>query len=140
MPFFKLKQHATPGICEPQLFNEAECKQMKHKIADYVKQCLKERLDKEPGNVRITIVDDMIIIRNEHYLTKMEKYIIGKESTGVETVRSIRIDAVTGIINEGGLVSFIEELIHAKALYSLYDVYPEDEQCVLLFVFDKKLA
>jgi len=105
-----------------------------------MKQYIKNKLDKGPDGMRVTITDNMIILRSERYLTRMEKYIIKNEPTGVATVKSIRTDAVTGIINEGGPISFIEELVQAKAVYVVYDSYPQDEYCIIILVFDRILA
>jgi len=140
MTFYKLKQHAIPGICTPKLFDDSERKHIQHQIANYVKQCIKKKLDKGPDGMRVTISDNMIIIRIERYLTKMEKYVIEKEPNGVETVRCMRTGAATGIINEGEIIFFMEKLVQAKAVYALYDSYPQDEYCVMLFMFDRILA
>ncbi len=140
MPFYKLQQLATPGICEPRFLDEQERRQIQHQIANYVKQCIKEKVDKGPEAMQVTIVNDMIIIRSEGYLTRIEKYIIEKEPGGAETVKSMRADAIAGILSEGELVSYLEEQVGAKATYSMHDSYPQDEYCIWLFLFDRKLA
>lgn len=140
MSFYKLRQHAIPGISEPRLLDEQERKKIQHQIANYVKQCIKEKVDKGPEGMQVTIVNDMVIIRSEGYLTRIEKYIIEKEPAGAETVKSMRTDAIAGIISEGELVSFLEEQVGAKATYSMHDSYPQDEYCIWLFLFDRKLT
>lgn len=140
MAFYKLKEHATPGICEPRLLDEQERKQIQHQIANHVKQCIKEKFDKGPEAMQVTIAGDMIIIKSGGYLTRIEKYIIEKEPGGAETVRSIRADAVAGIVSEGELIAFLEQQVGAKATYSMHDSYPQDEYCIWIFLFDRQLA
>lgn len=140
MPFYKLHEHAKPGIYKPQLFDEAIRKRKQDQIADYVKQCIEEKLDEASGNVKVTIVDDMIIIRTEGYLSKIEKYIIQNQEDDVENIRSVRITAISGLIRERVLISFLEDTVNAEAIYCLFDLYPKDEYCIWLIMFDQKLA
>lgn len=142
MPFCKLREqeHSKPGIYKPLLFDEATRKQKQHKIGNYLKLCGKEKFDKGPEGIRVTIVDNFIIIRTERYLTKMEKFIIKNDSGGAEQIRAVRENIISGMIHEGEAIPFIENLLDAKAIYCLHDSYPEDEYCIWLIVFDRQLA
>ena len=140
MAFYKLKQSSPLAFMEPKLFDEQERKKVQHQIANYVKQCIKEKCDKGPEAMQVHITGDMVIIKSGGYLTRIEKYIIQKESTGVETVKAMRSDAMSGMINDGELVSFLEEQVGARAVYSMHDSYPQDECCIWMFLFDRKLV
>lgn len=139
MPFLKLQEHATPGIYQPRLFDKAERKQIQHQIANYIKQVAKEKLDKGPEAMRVTMADDMVIIKSEHYLTKMELFII-QNPDGVETVRSARSDAIAGVLQDGEVLGFLEKITLAKAIYTLYESYPQDNYCIWVFMFDRMLV
>ncbi|MGG0717030.1 Na-translocating system protein MpsC family protein [Robertmurraya massiliosenegalensis] len=140
MPFCKLQAYAKPGINKPLLFDEIKRKKIQHKIANYWKQCGKEKFDKGPDGTRVTIVDDLVIIRTERYLTKMERFVIDNESDGAEYIRSLRVNVLDGAIQEGELISTIEKMVEATAIYCIHDSYPSDEYCVMIIVFDRQLA
>lgn len=142
MPFCKLQEqeHSKPGIYKPLLLDEATRKQKQHKIGNYLKLCGKEKFNKGPEGIRVTIVDNFVIIRTERFLTKMEKFIIENQASGAEQIRSVRENVITGMINEGQVISFIENILDAKAVYSLHDSYPEDEYCIWMIVFDRQMA
>ena len=139
MPFLKLRENATPGILQPRLFDEAEKKQIQHQIANYIKQVSKEKLDKGPEAMRVTMADDMVIIKSEHYLTRMEQFII-QNPDGVETVRSARSDAIAGVVRDGDVLDFLEKVTLAKPIYTLYESYPQDDYCIWVFMFDRRLV
>ena len=139
MPFLKLRENATPGIFQPRLFDEAEKKQIQHQIANYIKQVSKEKLDKGPEAMRVTMADDMVIIKSEHYLTRMEQFII-QNPDGVETVRSARSDAIAGVVRDGDVLDFLEKVTLAKPIYTLYESYPQDDYCIWVFMFDRRLV
>jgi Uncharacterized conserved protein len=139
MPFLKLRDYATPGICQPHSFDEAEKKQIQHQIANFIKQISKEKLDKGPEAMRVTMADDMVIIKSEHYLTRMEQFII-QNPHGVDTVKSARSDAIAGLVRDGDVLDFLEKVTQAKPIYTLYESYPEDDYCIWVFMFDRRLV
>lgn len=105
-----------------------------------MKQCIKTKLDEESGMVKVTIVDDMIIIQTEGYLSRIEKYVIQNQEGDAENVRSVRVNAISGLIRERVLISFLEDVVGAEAVYCLFDLYPKDEYCIWLIMFSHKLA
>lgn len=139
MPFVKLNEQAKPGVYQPNLFEDAERKQIQHQIANYVKQLAKEHLDKGPEAMRVTIADDMVVIKSERYLSRMEQFII-RNASGVDTVKLARQDAIDRVLKETDILEFLEGITNAKPLYTLFDSYPLDDYCIWIFMFDRKLV
>lgn len=56
--------------------NEQERKRMQHEFKIYMEQYFKRTLGKSVETTKITIVEDMLIIRGEGFLTEPEKFIV----------------------------------------------------------------
>jgi uncharacterized protein YbcI len=73
--------------------NEQERKRMQHEFKIYMEQYFKRTLGKSVETTKITIVEDMLIIRGEGFLTEPEKFIV-KTPRGKEAIRSSRMHVV----------------------------------------------
>jgi len=140
MPFVRLID-SNPTSSEHLLLDETIRKQKQHQIANYLKQWLKETMDKGPESLLVTIADDMIIVRTEGYLTKIEKYIIKNKPTQfTKSLRKVRLEVVNSAFREGIIMNYLENAVDAKVVCTLFESYPEEEFSVWLVMFDRKLV
>ena len=73
--------------------SEQERKRMQHEFKIYMEQYFKRTLGKSVETTKINIVEDMLIIRGEGFLTEPEKFIV-MTPRGKEAIRASRMHVV----------------------------------------------
>lgn len=117
--------------------NEQERKRMQHEFKIYMEQYFKRTLGKSVETTKITIVDDMLIIRGEGFLTEPEKFIV-KTPRGKEAIRASRMHVVQQHIVDN--LPFFENQLGAKAIHQTYEVEAEHDFWMHAIVFDRVLT
>jgi uncharacterized protein YbcI len=117
--------------------NEQERKKMQHEFKIYMEQYFKRTLGKSVETTKINIVEDMLIIRGEGFLTEPEKFIV-KTPRGKEAIRASRMHVVEQHIVDNLL--FFENKLGAKAIHQTYEIESEHDFWMHVIVFDAVLA
>ncbi len=116
-------------------FNEQKRKQLQHQLKIFMEQYFKRTLGKSVESTKITIVEDMLIIRGEGFLTEPEKFIVTKGRG--KAVRASRLEIVHQHIADN--VAFFEDTLGAKAIHHAYEVDAEQDFWMHAIVFDRVL-
>ena len=117
--------------------NEQELKRRQHELKIYMEQYFKRTLGKSVDTTRITIVEDMLVIRGEGFLTEPEKYIV-MTPQGKDAIRASRMHVVEQHIIDN--VPFFEKLLNAKAIHHTYEVEAHNDFWIHAIVFDRVLT
>ncbi|KAF1085883.1 hypothetical protein SPSYN_00613 [Sporotomaculum syntrophicum] len=115
-------------------FSEQQRKQLQHEIKIYMQQYFKQKLGKGVDYTKITIFEDMLIIRGEGFLTEPEKF-IAQTSSGRKTIRAARTHVVLQHWHDNK--KYIEEKLNAKVIHHIYDIEPENDFWMHAVVFDR---
>lgn len=117
--------------------NEQQRKQMQHEIKLYMEKYFKQKLGKGVDYTRITIWEDMLIIRGERFLTEPEKYIVQTPS-GKDVVRAARMQVAKQHSIDN--TDYFEKILHARSVHQTYDIEPENDFWIHVIVFDHCLT
>jgi uncharacterized protein YbcI len=124
------------GITNNRL-NEQQRKRLQHELKIYMEQYFKRTLGKSVDTTRITIVEDMLIIRGEGFLTEPEKFIVIK-AQGKDAVRAFRLHVVQQHIIDN--IPYFEKLFNAKAVHQTYEVEAHNDFWIHAIIFDRVLT
>jgi len=114
--------------------SEQQRKQLQHEIKIYMEQYFKQKLGKGVDYTKITIFEDMLIIRGEGFLTEPEKF-IAQTPSGRKTIRAARTHVVLQHWHDNK--NYIEEKLNAKVIHHIYDIDPEKDFWMHAVVFDR---
>lgn len=128
---FKKKEDGGNGL------TEQERKKLQHEFKIYMEQYFKVTLGKSVDKTKITIWEDLLIIRGEGFLTEPEKFIL-KTPLGKDAVRAARIHVVQQHIVDN--VPYFEEKLRARAIHQTYEVEAERDFRMHVIVFDRMLT
>lgn len=117
--------------------NEPERKKMQHEFKVYMEQYFKRTLGKSVETTIINIVEDMLIIRGEGFLTEPEKFIV-KTPRGKEVIRASRMHVVQQHIVDN--INYFENKLGAKAIHQTFEVEAEHDFWMHAIVFDHCLT
>lgn len=117
--------------------SEQERKRVQHEFKIYMEQYFKRTLGKSVETTKINIVEDMLIIRGEGFLTEPEKFIV-KTPRGKEAIRASRMHVVRQHVVDNLL--FFENKLGAKAIHQTYEVEAENDFWMHAIVFDRVLT
>ncbi len=117
--------------------DERQRKNKQHTLKIHMEKYFKDKLGKGPENTRIIILNDMLVIRGERFLTEPEKFIV-KTDEGSKVINQSRMHVARqhSIDNK----SFIEKLLGAKAIHETYMVEAENDFWMHVIVFDRVLV
>ncbi len=118
---------------EPKL-SEQQRKQLQHEIKIYLQQYFKQKLGKGVDYNKVTICEDMLIIRGEGFLTEPEKF-IAQTPSGRKTIRASRTHVVLQHWHDNK--RYIEEKLNAKVIHNVFDIEPENDFWMNTVVFDR---
>ncbi|HWQ76851.1 MAG TPA: DUF2294 domain-containing protein [Syntrophomonas sp.] len=118
------------------MFSDQERRKLQHEIKTYMIQYFKRILGRGVDDVKITIFEDMLIMRLTGFLTEPEKYIV-KTPNGSEKVRASRRQVGDQHIIDN--IPYFEETMKANVIYQSYDIDPENDFAGHLIVFDHVL-
>lgn len=117
--------------------DDKQRKQMQHELKIYMEQYFKKKLGKGVDYTKITIWEDMLIIRGERFLTEPELYIV-QTPTGKEVVRAARMQVAKQHSIDN--TPYFEKMLKAKAIHQTYDIEPENDFWIHVIVFDQVLT
>ncbi|HHV35555.1 MAG TPA: DUF2294 family protein [Syntrophomonadaceae bacterium] len=117
--------------------SEQERKRMQHEFKIYMEQYFKRTLGKSVETTKINIMEDMLIIRGEGFLTEPEKFIV-MTPRGKEAIRASRMHVVQQHVVDN--LSFFENKLGAKAIHQTYDVEAEHDFWMHAIVFNRVLT
>lgn len=117
--------------------NEQQRKQLQHEIKLYMEKYFKQKLGKGVDYTRITIWEDMLIIRGERFLTEPEKYIV-QTPMGKDVVRAARMQVAKQHSIDN--TAYFERLLQARSIHQTYDIEPEKDFWIHVIVFDHCLT
>jgi uncharacterized protein YbcI len=118
------------------LFLDQERRKLQHEIKTYMILYFKRILGRGVDEVKITIFEDMLIIRLKGFLTEPEKYIVNTPN-GKEIVRASRRQVGDQHVIDN--IPYFEETLKAKVVYHSYDIDPENDFAGHLIVFNHVL-
>ena len=121
----------------PLRLNEKEIKELQHEFKIYMQKYFKKMLGRGVDYTKINIVEDMLVIRGEGFLTEPEIF-IAQTPNGAETIRASRDRVVNQHIIDN--ISFFEEILHCKCIHQTYCVEPEKNFWMHVIVFDHQLT
>jgi uncharacterized protein YbcI len=117
--------------------NDKEIKELQHELKIHMSKYFKRILGRGVDHTKITIYEDMLIIRGEGYLTEPEKF-IAQTPNGSDTIRASRMKVVQQHREDN--IPIIEERVRAKALHHSFCVEPENNFWMHCIVFDRSLT
>jgi uncharacterized protein YbcI len=117
--------------------NEQELKRLQHELKIYMEKYFKRTLGKSVEATKINIVDDMLIIRGEGFLTDPEKFIVTTPEGG-DTVRAFRMRVVKQHIIDN--IPYFERLFDAEAIHHTYEVEAHNDFWIHVIVFNRVLT
>ncbi len=117
--------------------SEQQRKQLQHEIKIYMQQYFKQKLGKGVDYTKITIYEDMLIIRGEGFLTEPEKF-IAQTSSGRKTIRASRTHVVLQHWHDNK--KYFEEKLNAKVIHNIFDIEPENDFWMNTIVFNRCLT
>jgi uncharacterized protein YbcI len=117
--------------------NEQERKRLQHELKIYMEQYFKRTLGKSVDTTRISIVEDMLVIRGEGFLTAPEKFIV-MTPQGKDAVRAFRMHVVQQHIIDN--IPIFEKLFNAEAVHQTYEVEAHNDFWIHAIVFNRVLT
>ena len=140
MPSMPEGKRKSPNIAKMesrQKLDDRQRKQLQHELKVYMEQYMKKKLGKGVENTKVTIWEDMLIIRGERFLTDPEMYIL-QTPAGKEVVRNARMQVARQHSIDN--IPYFEEILQAKAIHQTYDIEPENDFWIHITVFDRILT
>lgn len=121
---------------QSKTLNEQELKRLQHELKIYMEKYFKRVLGKSVDTTKINIVEDMLIIRGEGFLTDAEKYIVSTPY-GQDVIRASRMHVVKQHIVDN--VPYFEKLFDAQAIHQAYEVEADNDFWMHTIVFNRIL-
>lgn len=118
-------------------FDERQRKKKQHTLKIHMEKYFKEKLGKGPDHTRIIILNDMLVIRGERFLTEPEKFIV-RTVEGSKVINQSRMHVARQHSIDN--MPFIEQLLGAKAIHETYMVEAESDFWMHVIIFDRVLA
>ena len=110
---------------------------MQHEFKIYMEKYFKQKLGKGVDRTKITIWEDVLIIRGEGFLTEPEKFIVETES-GKDVVNVARMQVARQHSLDN--MAYFEERLNARAVHQVYSIIAEDDFWMHVVVFDRILT
>ena len=126
---FSLEKSKT----KPKL-SDQQRRQLQHEFKLHMEKYFKEKLGKGVDYTRITICEDMLIIRGEGFLTEPEKF-IAQTSSGRKTIRAARAHVAMQHFQDN--IGYFEKRLDAKVLHNLGGMEPDKDFWMNTLVFDR---
>jgi uncharacterized protein YbcI len=120
-----------------ELLNDQQRRQMQHEFKIYMEKYFKQKLGKGVDRTKITIWEDVLIIRGEGFLTEPEKFIVETES-GKDVVNAARMQVARQHSLDN--MAYFEERLNARAVHQVYSIIAEDDFWMHVVVFDRILT
>lgn len=112
-------------------------RQIQHELKIYMEKYLKSKLGKGVDKTKVTLWEDLLIIRGEGFLTEPEKF-IASTPQGREAINSARMHVAMEHSAEN--VPYFERLFSAKVIHEAFLVKAESDFWMHVMVFDRVLT
>ncbi|NLX02923.1 MAG: DUF2294 domain-containing protein [Syntrophomonadaceae bacterium] len=134
---FKNPNDDQNGEKNHELLNDQQRRQMQHEFKIYMEKYFKQKLGKGVDRTKITIWEDMLIIRGEGFLTEPEKFIVETES-GKDVVNAARMQVARQHSIDN--LAYFEERLDAQAVHQVYQIEAEKDFWMHVVVFNRVLT
>lgn len=121
---------------EPKL-SEQQRKKLQHEFKLHMEKYFKQILGKGVDYTKVTICEDMLIIRGEGFLTEPEKF-IAKTSAGRKTIRAARAHVAMQHFRDN--IGYFEERLNAKVIHNLGGMEPDKDFWMNTMIFDRSFT
>ncbi len=121
---------------EPKL-SEQQRKKLQHEFKIHMEQYFKQILGKGVDYTKVTICEDMLIIRGEGFLTEPEKF-IAQTHLGRRTIRASRSHVAMQHWHDN--IRYFEEKLNAKVIHNIGGMEPDRDFWINIMVFDRCLT
>ena len=132
---FKNPNDNQHGEKNHELLNDQQRRQHEFKI--YMEKYFKQKLGKGVDRTKITIWEDMLIVRGEGFLTEPEKFIVETES-GKDVVNAARMQVARQHSIDN--LAYFEERLDARAVHQVYKIEAKKDFWIHVVVFDRVLT
>lgn len=112
-------------------------RQFQHEFKIHLGKYFKGLLGKGADSLKVTISDDMVILRGERFLTQPETY-IASTPKGNDLVKASRLQIAEQFALDN--VSYFEEKLEAKCIQQTFNVEPSQDYWIHVMVFDQLLS
>jgi uncharacterized protein YbcI len=120
-----------------ELLNDPQRRHIQHEFKIYMEKYFKQKLGKGVDRTKITIWEDMLIIRGEGFLTEPEKFIVATES-GKDVVNAARMQVARQHSIDN--LAYFERSLDARAVHQVYQIEAEKDFWMHVVVFDRVLT
>lgn len=134
---FKNPNDNQHGEKNHELLNDQQRRQMQHEFKIYMEKYFKQKLGKGVDRTKITIWEDMLIVRGEGFLTEPEKFIVETES-GKDVVNAARMQVARQHSIDN--LAYFEERLDARAVHQVYKIEAKKDFWIHVVVFDRVLT
>ncbi len=117
--------------------NDRRRREIQHKLKIYMEKYFKSKLGKGVDKTRVTLWEDVLIIRGEGFLSEPEKYIAATPQ-GREAVNSARLLAAKQHSTHN--VPYFEKLLSAKVIHEAFLVKADQDFWMHVMIFDRVLT
>ncbi len=121
---------------EPKL-SEQQRKKLQHEFKLHMEQYFKQILGKGVDYTKVTICEDMLIIRGEGFLTEPEKF-IAQTPSGRRTIRAARSHVALQHFHDN--IRYFEEKLNAKVIHNIGGMEPEKDFWMNTLIFDRSFT
>jgi uncharacterized protein YbcI len=124
---------AVARLQSHEKFDERARRKKQHELKIYIEKYFKEKLGKGVDHTRVTIWEDIIVIRGEGFLTEPERYLL-KTLPGKDIVNAARMHVAK--LHARDNVPYIEKLLSAKVIHQSFLVEAEQDFWMHVMVMD----
>ena len=125
------------GLAAHKWLDDRRRRKIQHELKIYMEKYFKEKLGKGVDKTRITIWEDLLIIRGAGLLTESETY-IASTPEGRETVSSARLHVAKQ--HSADNVPYFEKLLGARVIHEAFLVEAASDFWMHVMVFDRMLT
>jgi uncharacterized protein YbcI len=117
--------------------DERARRKLQHELKIYIEQYFKSKLGKGSDHTRVTIWEDLVVIRGEGFLTDPERFLV-ETPEGLRIVNSGRMQVCKQHAQDN--VPYIENLLTAKVLHQSFLVDAEKDFWMHVLVLDRTVT
>ncbi|MEN6351725.1 MAG: Na-translocating system protein MpsC family protein [Syntrophomonas sp.] len=118
-------------------YDDRQRKQKQHELKIYLDKYFKEKLGKGEDLTKITITNDMLIIRGKRFLTEPEKF-IAATAEGNEVINQSRMHVARRHSIDN--MPYFEKFLGAKVIHESCTVEAQKDFWMHVIIFDRVLA
>jgi uncharacterized protein YbcI len=132
----KYHNHSSDSSSTAGVMTNKQRKQLQHEFKLHMEKYGKLLVGKSSDITKVTIWDDLVILRCEGFLTEPEK-IISATPLGSSLINESRRQIAEQFAKDN--ISYFEEKLGAKCIHRSYEVVSDRDFFIFSMVFDKLL-